>query len=474
MVDARRARHFPEADQRCFAQLSGDHNPMHVDPLMSRRLPFGRCVVHGIHLLLWAIAESARGHQDAGRRNLKSVRVDFRRPVAVGENAELSLQTEGSKCTARWSSEGVPCGRTSFEWIPGASGSSLADRSVPELTCSTFADPGAFPAVGQVPLGLDEDLVERLFPSLMAQLDPDAIAALLGVSRLIGMVCPGERSLLTRAQLRATDGAGTDPSMRWEQAGYDERFSLLTLAVRTPALSGTVQSRFRALPVAQVSPMAVSDLVSPGEFSHVRALVVGGSRGLGEVAVKLLAGGGGEVDFTYHRGRQEAEDLTQQLHDAGTPVRANSMDVLAPHDAESRAFLTRYNRVYYFATPAIHVSQKGCFSDVLFQRFLAVYVEGFRRLLDVLPTHAEEVVGVYYPSSEAVDTVPANMGEYAAAKAAGEVVARHYQETHPQIVVSSRLPRLHTDQTASFGDAAPPPPEGIIIEQLRGLERACR
>jgi len=30
-----------------FAELSGDYNPLHVDPLYARRLQFGNTVIHG-------------------------------------------------------------------------------------------------------------------------------------------------------------------------------------------------------------------------------------------------------------------------------------------------------------------------------------------------------------------------------------------------------------------------------------------
>ena len=43
---------FGWVDQHRFAQLSGDRNPMHVDPVAARRTLFGRPVVHGIHMLL--------------------------------------------------------------------------------------------------------------------------------------------------------------------------------------------------------------------------------------------------------------------------------------------------------------------------------------------------------------------------------------------------------------------------------------
>lgn len=43
-------RSFSQADFDCFARLSGDHNPIHVDPEFSARSRFGRTVAHGLLL----------------------------------------------------------------------------------------------------------------------------------------------------------------------------------------------------------------------------------------------------------------------------------------------------------------------------------------------------------------------------------------------------------------------------------------
>ena len=58
-------RRFTINDQRDFAQLSGDWNPIHVDPIQARRLLFGEPVVHGIHLVLWALERLAGAAQIA-------------------------------------------------------------------------------------------------------------------------------------------------------------------------------------------------------------------------------------------------------------------------------------------------------------------------------------------------------------------------------------------------------------------------
>ena len=45
-------KQFTKKNQKNFANMSCDYNPIHVDPLTARRLIPGRCIVHGINILL--------------------------------------------------------------------------------------------------------------------------------------------------------------------------------------------------------------------------------------------------------------------------------------------------------------------------------------------------------------------------------------------------------------------------------------
>ena len=62
----------------------------------------------------------------------------------------------------------------------------------------------------------------------------------------------------------------------------------------------------RPAPCAALPVAAVAAAVSCEEFSGQRALVIGGTRGLGEATAKAVAMGGGEVAITFHRGSSEA------------------------------------------------------------------------------------------------------------------------------------------------------------------------
>jgi hypothetical protein len=105
--------------------------------------------------------------------------------------------------------------------------------------------------------------------------------------------------------------------------------------------------------------------------------------------------------------------------------------------------------LYYFATPFIFGSTRGLFSARIFNEFCAYYVDGFVRLIELFQDG--RLKKVFYPSSVAVHEVPANMGEYAAAKLAGETVCEFLVKTRRGLTIAKpRLPRMATDQTSSL------------------------
>ncbi len=83
------SRRFNLADQERFANISGDRNPMHLDPILARRTQAGAPVVHGVHLLLWALDAFAANHP--GPPRLRSFRARFNRFVYVEDSAKAVL-----------------------------------------------------------------------------------------------------------------------------------------------------------------------------------------------------------------------------------------------------------------------------------------------------------------------------------------------------------------------------------------------
>ncbi len=74
-----------------FAHLSGDHNPIHVDPVFSARTSFGRTVSHG--MLLFSVLRSLLAQTWPGSV-LRSQSLMFPAPAYAGEVLELVVEEQ--------------------------------------------------------------------------------------------------------------------------------------------------------------------------------------------------------------------------------------------------------------------------------------------------------------------------------------------------------------------------------------------
>jgi acyl dehydratase len=451
------AKVFGVSDQNHFALLSGDANPMHMDPVAARRTQAGAPVVHGVHAVLWALDSLiAGGHL---RGSIASLSVRFQKFTYVGAGVELRIASaNATSLRAKLVSEGITTTVIDIAYgeqepAPDARLSSqLIDLSQPaELDisniagragCLQIASPGA---------------IAQMFPHAASALGSERIAAIAGLSALVGMVCPGLHSIFSGFAIRMTHES--DPGLSFRVRNVDERFRMIELAVAGGGIAGEVTAFLRQPPVAQAGVEELRSLVEPGEFVSVTALVVGGSRGLGALTAKIIAAGGGRVAITYASGEDDALAIAREIGPESISV--FRYDVRENAETQITALPWDVNQLYYFATPHIFRQKAGGYSAARFAEFYAFYVDGFASLCTALRARSAHGFAAFYPSSTAIEERPRDMTEYAMAKAAGEALCADMKRFAPDIhVVVKRLPRLLTDQTATV----------MPVEQVNPLE----
>ena len=84
-------RKFNLNDQSAFAEISGDYNPVHLDNLIARRSIFGEIIVHGMHLVLWAINEQLI---ENNYKYLSRIKVDFLKGILLGNEVKYKWQNK--------------------------------------------------------------------------------------------------------------------------------------------------------------------------------------------------------------------------------------------------------------------------------------------------------------------------------------------------------------------------------------------
>jgi acyl dehydratase/NAD(P)-dependent dehydrogenase (short-subunit alcohol dehydrogenase family) len=463
---------FGPEDQDRFARMSGDFNPMHIDAVAARRLITGRQVVHGINVLLHAIEFALR------RQAVVPVCITctFNNPVSVGDRAMyLMVKATERQQTIAVTVADLVCATVVLDAdgpqlaYDGSQGSTVVEDM------SVLAEPANFAPdehVGKVyRIGLDGLGADNDFPSITKHMSRQYISSMGALSCFVGMVCPGLHSIFSSLKVWTTGIAQGHGSLSFSVARFDERFRIFQISV-SGFLAGELKAFQRPAPATQQSMAEITSYVTSGEFSGTRSLIVGGSRGLGELTAKLLAGGGGNTVITYAQSRDDAMRVASEINAGGTGA-CESVQFDVMHDAISSAGIdfNSLDMLYYFATPRIHRKKARIFDEAIHEEFLTAYVKRFFAICAYFEENVSHKVVIYVPSSVFVEQRESGYAEYAMAKAAAEVLIVDINRKFKRVMVHvTRLPKLNTDQTSSlFGIGT-----GSNVETLLPILRTMR
>jgi NADP-dependent 3-hydroxy acid dehydrogenase YdfG len=446
---------FSMSDQRRFAVASGDRNPIHIDQLASRRTQAGAPVVHGMNLLLWALDSFA-----AARPNLaplRSLSAHFKRQVYLNEpagvvegkadadGARLLVVVDGSlkaefnlefgaptHVVPRWST-------TPLEMLPPLP--EARDLNLEQIS----------KLCGRLPFRMTAEEAAKWFPAATKWLNAKVICGLAATSHLVGMICPGLHSIYSELSIRTCVAPEElEDGMAFRVTKADPRYALVTQEVAGADFAGTLRAFLRSRPVSQATMQSLAGIVAPDEFAGSQVLIVGGSRGLGELTAKLIATGGGRVLITWQSGEADALRVTEEIRAGNGLCDALHYDARDDAVAQLSSIPEAPTHAYYFATPLILRPRSDVYAARRFEEFITVYVDGFWQLTRALRARRTNIA-LFYPSSVFVNERPPGMTEYAMAKAAGESLCTDINsQLAPTHVTVTRLPRLPTDQTTSL------------------------
>lgn len=466
-------RIFDWSSQEAFARMSRDYNPVHMDTLQARRTHAGAPIVHGIHSLIWILDCFARSEY---RHDVRSLKVRFLQPIYVGDEVTVEItSTEAKVARAR-----VLAGAEELVVV------SLGTQDMKTPGLGTLPAPAAVPAPekprdltledmegmsGCLSFGATMSDLQIAFPAACSAFGMECIAALAASSTVVGMVVPGLHSLYSGLEVSlAEDPAAPAGAVEFAVLSITKRFRLVRIGIRGRTLAGSLETMSRMPPVKQPGVDSLLPLVTAGEFRDSTALVVGGSRGLGELTAKLLGAGGADVLLTYASGRNDADSVVAELHGAGAKCAAFEYDARRPAKDQLASLAAKPTHLFFFATPVIFRRKAGLFDAARFEDFNQFYISGFFDLVQACALLNPAGLKVFYPSSVFVEARPGKMTEYAMAKSAAEILCADMSRFMPGVdVFAPRLPRLPTDQTNSVVQSDTASAAGILLPLLREM-----
>ncbi|MGA7808749.1 SDR family oxidoreductase [Bradyrhizobium sp.] len=466
------SRSFGLDDQIAFATLSSDWNPIHLDQAFARRTQAGAPIVHGIHNLAWAADAVLRTFPIA----VANIRARFLQPLYLDEAASVQIrqrtdrQIEFEVVTAD-----VVVALVKLTSEPGKKIAKIEPRAIPAAPLSAPADLSLEQLAGRAgAVAMPYDDVRSLFPALTDAIGLNGAKALLATSGIVGMACPGLHSLFAGLDINFGASEDQDGTLAYAVRKLDTRFRSLQIDIAGGGAAGRLEAFSRPSPPRQPGMAEIAPHISGRPFAGQRTLVIGGSRGLGEVTAKIIAAGGGRVVITYRNSAHEAERVAADIAASGEHCDVRRYDALSPPH-EQLTGLEPIDCCYYFATPKIFLRRSARYEPDRLRHFLSFYADGFYDLCAALAAGAARPVAVFYPSTVAIEQGLGTTAEYAMAKAAGETLAGHLGQFMPNIAaLTRRLPRILTDQTATVGVASTDNALDVLLPIVYQVQQMAR
>ncbi len=450
-----------------FAELTGDHSALHVDPSFGRRSAYRANLVHGMLPVAYAALVAAR---EADRPLVfRGISGRFRSPVFVDERLSLTCLPSGDDevgdsrdlqyvirrartgtiLTTGNLSMGAPEEATGR---PGAGVPSAPTRScallqplpeqalrLPEISRGdemrfefALLRPHLEALVNIVNQGLPPSSPVDPAAAPVRAATPNILVACL-FSTFVGMCIPGRYAMFSefeaqfaRAMEEKTTYAlrGVVKFLTPSTATLLEDLSIsekdhAEQACATGKVHAQVTGEPKSMPTSRTLKQTEMDL----QITNKVVLITGASRGIGETTAKLFALHGARVAVNYHRGEDDAKRVVAEIEEQGGAAIAVRADVADRTQVGQMIAAVRrtWDRIDVLVNNAVRDALSVPFLELAWedlQRDIEVVVKGaFNCCQEVVPLMIEQGGGrIINISTVYTDKPPPGQTKYVVAK----------------------------------------------------------
>ncbi len=443
------SRSFSLDDQTAFARLSSDCNPMHLDEAFARRTQVGAPVVHGIHTSRLGGECRAASLSPQGRQHPRQIpAAALSRRTCIGPNSRAER-------TARSNSRSSPQTRWSrsirLSSEPGKSASAHAHRRRRRRR----ADVAACRSPLRGACRPDRRRCDRRWRRPIAVSRADGLDRRFRRSRRCSRLrrlsawpardCTRCLPVSTSIAIAKSDRRS---ALAYAVQKVDARFRSLQIDVSGSGIAGRLDAFARPAPPSQPGMTEISPRVTGSPFAGQRSLIVGGSRGLGEVTAKIVAAGGGHPVITYRESQHEAERVVGRHSRRRRPMRNPALRCAGCRQANSCRQLGSGRLLLLFRDAKDIPAQIGAVrtGKAAHVPELSMPTASSTSAPRWLMTDLRKLA-VFYPSTIAIDEGVSTTTEYAMAKIAGEIAGELPQRIHVQHSRHLPPPAPHSDRS---------------------------
>lgn len=430
-----------------FVTLSGDNNPLHTDSLYSRRIMFGRPVIHGVYSLLKIF--DFYSNSLPCMSSLISLEAKFLNPIFDGDSIVLKLDCneDDYKIQAYLEETKLIIIKLKFSSVLKQNLFFENTNKLPQIEQPKKLILENISKINGNEINtVNTNLFNTIFNSLDANKAPQLYSTLLTSTRVVGVKCPGADSLYSSLNLHFATTSFNNNLFEYNVNKVYKGLSLIKIDFKSLNYVGTINAFLRKQEVQQKSLKNILQDLTKVQYPKRKALVIGGTRGLGEVCAKILGSLGYETSITYNKGIKEAKRISNEFKENNLNLTFFQYNVL---DSKKDFLKDKvYDYIFFFATPHIKTSNSQLIDNKLLDYFNNFYLNGFFSIVNSIKNKKTRF---FFPSSVFIDEFPKYLKEYAISKKISEYYSEQYnKQKGVKIIHYPRLKKVKTDQTQDF------------------------
>ena len=294
-------------------------------------------------------------------------------------------------------------------------------------------------------------LIKKNFPKINNKIAIEKIVRLISLSRLVGIQLNNNPGILSSIDL-SFENSALKNKIQFKVKKFIKKFSFCELNILGNGIKASIES-FIIPEINKISFQKIKKKIPRMQFLNKNVLIIGGSNGLGEIAVNTLCALGANVTFTYNNNYFNANKIALDLKKNNIRCNYFKLDV-TKISRKDIIFLKskKFENIYYFSTPKI-ISTKN-FNNNLYKEYLNYYVTSFKKILKNINFLPEKRTKIFFPSTTYINDKNEKFSEYVNAKKKGENLCDRINKKNKlkYHILYERLPRIWTRQSSSFYD----------------------
>ena len=446
---------FTHKDQLNFAKMSCDYNHIHVDPLSARRSMPGVQIVHGVNLLLTALDYYFEKKNVIKFNKIKCI---FIHHVGINEKVDFVLERKAKDVTIKIVSKSKIYSLIMLSIDKSELREKFTTRNLYYNTINKINKNYINKDFINIKkknrcykISLHNFKLSNSYYNLKKFLNYSQIKEILSLSYFVGMVCPGFKSILTSIDINFDNKKDKSKNINFFLKRFDKRINLLKTYFSNN-IFGTINSFTYSGDVKQPTIRKIKKFINKKEFSKINSLIIGGSRGLGELSAKILSLGGANTTITYYQGIKEAKKIKENIKiETGQICKISKLNIISKNfKKEIKKFLNQ-DFIFYYPTPKILNTKNEKFSYQKFKYYYRFYVKQFIILCNFMERYSNKQIIIFYPSTIFTLNESNHFKEYVKAKLIGEKKIVKINKNFKKVkIISNKLPQLHTDQSSGI------------------------